>query len=47
VTCRCSTDYARLAKHFGFKLSDVFKANKTKIVSRMARGVLHGEGDNR
>jgi NTP pyrophosphatase (non-canonical NTP hydrolase) len=39
--------YARIAKHFGFKLSAVFRANKDKLLSRLARGVLHGEGDNR
>jgi hypothetical protein len=38
---------AQLSKCLGFKLSDIAKMNVTKLSSRKARGVLHGNGDNR
>lgn len=38
---------AQLSKCLGFKLSDIATMNVDKLVSRKARGVLHGNGDNR
>lgn len=36
-----------LAEQFGFTLEDVAKANIEKLTSRIERGVLKSEGDNR
>lgn len=38
---------ANLAHVLGYKLSDIAQMNIDKINSRMERGTLHGEGDNR
>lgn len=38
---------AQLSKCLGFKLSDIATMNVDKLTSRKARGVLHGNGDNR
>lgn len=38
---------ANLAHVLGYKLSDIAQLNIDKINSRMERGTLHGEGDNR
>lgn len=38
---------ANLAHILGYKLSDIAQLNIDKINSRMERGTLHGEGDNR
>lgn len=37
----------RIANDFGFDLEDVALANISKLESRMTRGVLSGDGDNR
>lgn len=39
--------WARLCIFFGFEPSEVLSANKEKLESRRARGVLRGDGDNR
>lgn len=38
---------AQLSRVLGFKLSDIAAMNVEKLSSRKARGVLHGNGDNR
>lgn len=38
---------ANLAHVLGYKLSDIAQLNIDKINSRMERGTLHGEGDER
>lgn len=38
---------ANLAHVLGYKLSDIAQMNIDKINSRMERGTLHGEGDER
>lgn len=38
---------ANLAHVLGYKLSEIAQLNIDKINSRMERGTLHGEGDNR
>lgn len=38
---------AVLADAFGFRSSDVARANLTKLADRAERGVLHGSGDDR
>lgn len=38
---------ANLANTLGFKLSDIARLNINKINSRLERGTLHGQGDNR
>lgn len=38
---------ANLAHVIGYNLSDIAQLNIDKINSRMERGTLHGEGDNR
>lgn len=38
---------ATLAHDLGYSLSDVARANKDKLLSRMERGKIHGNGDNR
>ena len=37
----------QLATEFGLKLEDVAQGNMQKLLSRMDRGVLNGNGDNR
>jgi len=39
--------HSRLSAHFDIKLSDVAETNITKLMSRMKRNQLHGDGDNR
>jgi len=38
---------ARLADQFDINFNDIAKTNITKLLDRMERGKLHGEGDNR
>lgn len=38
---------AQLSRTLGYKLSDIAAMNVEKLSSRRARGVLHGNGDNR
>lgn len=38
---------ANLAHVLGYKLSEIVQLNIDKINSRLERGMLHGEGDNR
>lgn len=38
---------ARFAHHLGFTLEDVGQTNIDKLASRMERGLLGGDGDNR
>jgi len=38
---------ARLADDFGIPFEEVASGNVEKLSSRKARGVIHGEGDNR
>ena len=38
---------ATLARDLGFSLSEVAEMNLAKLRSRVERGKLHGEGDNR
>ncbi len=38
---------ATLARDLGFTLDEVARMNVEKLASRVARGKLHGEGDNR
>ena len=37
----------RMSAELGSSLEEVFKINMEKLLSRKARGVLQGEGDNR
>jgi len=37
----------RLASTYGYTMTQIMAFNVTKLESRAARGVLHGEGDNR
>jgi NTP pyrophosphatase (non-canonical NTP hydrolase)/5-methylcytosine-specific restriction endonuclease McrA len=39
--------WARLCRHFGIQPSEVLQTNIDKLVSRKARGVERGSGDNR
>ena len=39
--------WARCCFEFGFDPSEILKANMVKLQSRLERGKLHGEGDNR
>lgn len=36
-----------MAHELGFTLNDIMRLNKDKIQSRISRGKLHGDGDNR
>lgn len=38
---------ARFLDSFGISFDEVAKTNITKLLDRMERGTLHGEGDNR
>jgi NTP pyrophosphatase (non-canonical NTP hydrolase) len=38
---------AQLCTDFGFSLDDVAQTNLDKLFSRLERGVVHGDGDNR
>ena len=38
---------SQIARHANSSLEEVAKANIEKLASRQARGVIHGEGDNR
>jgi len=38
---------ARILDQFDIDFDDVAKTNITKLLDRMERGTLHGEGDNR
>jgi len=38
---------ANLSKELGLDLNDVAQGNLDKLYSRMDRGTLHGDGDNR
>lgn len=38
---------ARICLVYGFQPSEILSANIEKLSSRMARGVVHGSGDNR
>lgn len=38
---------ATLARYLGIPLSDVAETNIEKLESRVQRGTMHGEGDNR
>ena len=38
---------ASIARYLGVPLSEVAKTNVEKLEDRLARNVLHGEGDNR
>lgn len=38
---------ARLAKLYGFTMTDIMAMNVDKLESRLRRGTLQGEGDNR
>lgn len=38
---------ARLSDHLGIKFDDIATSNIEKLISRMERGKLHGDGDNR
>jgi NTP pyrophosphatase (non-canonical NTP hydrolase) len=37
----------RLADQFGIRLEDIAIANSKKLLDRMRRGVIHGDGDDR
>ena len=37
----------RIAKYYGFKPSDILKANHEKLEGRVQRGTTRGSGDNR
>ena len=37
----------RIAKYYGFKPSDILKANHEKLEGRVQRGTMRGSGDNR
>lgn len=39
--------HARLAAKFGIKSSEIAETNKKKLLDRMERGKLHGDGDDR
>lgn len=39
--------HARLAAQFGIKSSEIAETNIGKLISRMERNQLHGDGDNR
>lgn len=39
--------WARICRHFGIQPSQVLETNRTKLLSRKARGVMRGSGDNR
>jgi len=38
---------AQLSTELGFSLDEVASLNLSKLMSRMERGALHGDGDNR
>jgi NTP pyrophosphatase (non-canonical NTP hydrolase) len=38
---------AQLSTELGLSMDDIAKANIEKLYSRMERGTLHGDGDNR
>lgn len=38
---------AQLSKELGIKFSDVARENLEKLSSRLSRGTVHGDGDNR
>ena len=38
---------AQLSTELGFSLDEVANLNLSKLMSRMERGALHGDGDNR
>ena len=38
---------ARLCSHLGIDYNEIPKQNVEKLLDRLNRGVLHGEGDNR
>jgi NTP pyrophosphatase (non-canonical NTP hydrolase) len=39
--------WCRICKQFGLEPTEVLEANMEKLISRMNRGVLRGDGDNR
>lgn len=43
----CLWYHARLASHLGIKFNDVAEENITKLLDRLERNKLHGDGDNR
>lgn len=43
----CMYYLAATAKCLGLKLSDIAKYNQTKLVGRIKRGTISGDGDNR
>lgn len=38
---------SRLCSEFGFEFSNVAEANIAKLMDRLERNVIHGDGDNR
>ena len=39
--------FARIAKYFGWTISEIAELNKQKLLDRKKRGVICSEGDNR
>jgi len=43
----CCWYLSRLCSEFGFDFSNVAEANIAKLMDRLERNVIHGDGDNR
>jgi NTP pyrophosphatase (non-canonical NTP hydrolase) len=39
--------WARICRHYGFQPMDVIQTNVNKLLDRLDRGTLRGDGDNR